>query len=82
MADIAGGVINTAAAKASMPIAFAPGGAIEAPGARRPVYLLQAKDSVTGALYAWTLAALDLSGAGYPGPNAPTQIMVCGERRR
>jgi hypothetical protein len=39
-------------------------------------YLMQAVDSVTGDLYPWVSNSRDYAGAGYPGPNAPTQIAV------
>jgi len=34
-------------------------------------YGFSAADSVTGAIYQWTLGTIDFSGAGYPGPNSP-----------
>lgn len=37
----------------------------------------QAIDSVTGARYTWSAADYD-AGAGYPGPNSPTNILVIG----
>lgn len=39
-------------------------------------YLMQAFDSVTGDLYLWVANAPDFAGAGYPGPNSPTQVAV------
>lgn len=40
-------------------------------------FAYSAADSITGVIYAWSLASLDFSGAGYPGPNAPVnQRMV------
>lgn len=44
------------------------------------VYLMNAKDSVTSALYSWTLRTKDLSGVGYPGPNAATEVCIAGRR--
>lgn len=34
-------------------------------------YGYSAADSVTGAIYTWTLGTIDFSGAGYTGPNSP-----------
>lgn len=42
------------------------------------VYYMRAKDSVTAEIYTWQLSTLDFSGAGYPGPNAATQLMCSG----
>jgi hypothetical protein len=38
-------------------------------------YHMRAKDSVTAAIYTWSLDELDFSGTGYPGPNTATHIM-------
>jgi hypothetical protein len=37
---------------------------------------MQAADSITGAVYRWLSPVEAFNGAGYPGPNAPTQIAV------
>lgn len=42
------------------------------------MFLLQAKDSVTGAMFFWTSSAK--TGAGYPGPNAATELAIVAER--
>lgn len=34
-------------------------------------YGFSAADSVTGAIFQWTLGTIDFSGTGYPGPNSP-----------
>lgn len=39
-------------------------------------YRYAAKDSVTSVVYPWTLAVLDFSGTGYPGPNAPVNVVL------
>ncbi len=41
------------------------------------MYKLQAKDSVTGDVHHWTSATRD--AAGYPGPNAATELAVVAE---
>lgn len=42
-------------------------------------FLMQAADSVSGALYRWTsVGQADHAGGGYPGPNSPTQIAIAG----
>lgn len=43
------------------------------------LYLMQAVDSVTGALYRWTAVSADHDGVGYPGPNAPTETAVAAQ---
>lgn len=40
------------------------------------MYQMEAWDSVTGAQYTWVSTERDFSGAGYPGPNAPTDVAV------
>lgn len=50
----------------------------EAPPTSTDAYLMQACDSVTGALYYWTSATADWAAAGYPGPNSATEIAVSG----
>lgn len=44
------------------------------------VYEYQAVDSVTGALYTWTLTTRAFNGAGYPGPNAPLGLFLVAAR--
>jgi hypothetical protein len=39
-------------------------------------YLMRAKDSVTAAGYSWIADSADFAGAGYPGPNSPTNVYV------
>jgi hypothetical protein len=39
-------------------------------------YLMRAKDSVTAAGYSWIADSPDFAGAGYPGPNSPTNVYV------
>ena len=39
-------------------------------------YLMQANDSVTSAAYSWLSNSPDFAGAGYPGPNSPTNVVV------
>jgi hypothetical protein len=40
-------------------------------------YIMEAKDSITGAIYNWSVnSSPDFVGAGYPGPNLPTQIAI------
>ncbi len=81
MADIAGGYIAT-------PDPFGGSGAfvlsaaslISTITAGGTLYLMEAKDSVTGAIYKWLLTRLDLSGAGYTGPNSPLLVEVAGIR--
>jgi hypothetical protein len=41
-------------------------------------YLMQATDSVTGALYHWTSETRDMAAAGYPGPNEAVDVAVNG----
>lgn len=44
-------------------------------------YQMQANDSVTNALYTWTVTgAPDWAGASYPGPNAATNVAIIGKR--
>jgi hypothetical protein len=38
--------------------------------------LMQAKDSVTLALYTWEVQFPDMSGKYYPGPNSPIEIAI------
>jgi hypothetical protein len=45
-------------------------------GATAAVYLMQAYDSVTGALFHWVSEFRDFTGLGYPGPNAPLDVAV------
>jgi len=40
--------------------------------------LHQAVDSVSGGIYSWQAATYD-AGAGYPGPNSPTNIVVVAD---
>lgn len=43
-------------------------------------YIMQATDSVTNVRYDWTVpGSPDTAGVGYPGPNAPTDIVVAGK---
>jgi hypothetical protein len=43
------------------------------------VYLMAAKDSVTGVMYSWTSQnEPDFTGIAYPGPNDPTEIQQRG----
>lgn len=39
-------------------------------------YLMQARDSVTGAMFRWAYASADFAAAGYPGPNAAQEVAV------
>jgi hypothetical protein len=38
--------------------------------------IMQAVDSVTSAVYTWTVPVPDFAGEHYPGPNNPTQIAI------
>lgn len=43
-------------------------------------YIMQANDSVTGVRYDWLWPNVpDLAGAGYNGPNLPTNIAIAGQ---
>jgi hypothetical protein len=51
-----------------------------APPVATTTYVMQANDSVTLALYHWPSApSPDWAGAGYPGPNAPTNIAIASK---
>lgn len=43
-------------------------------GAPENVVEMQAADSITGVVYRWLSPVEAFNGAGYPGPNSPTQI--------
>lgn len=73
MADFPG--YDLAALGPDLVVESAPRCAITIEGA----FLMQATDSVTGALFQWTsTGAPDFAGVGYPGPNAPQQIAISG----
>jgi hypothetical protein len=38
--------------------------------------IMQAKDSITGAIYSWEVRYPDMEGKYYPGPNSPTEIAI------
>jgi len=38
--------------------------------------IMQAKDSVTFAIYTWEVQYPDMNGDYYPGPNSPTEIAI------
>lgn len=38
--------------------------------------VMQAKDSVTSAIYTWEVKYPDMTGLYYPGPNSPTEIAI------
>jgi hypothetical protein len=38
--------------------------------------VMQAKDSVTFAIYTWVVQYPDMVGRYYPGPNSPTEIAI------
>lgn len=62
------------------PTAGTPDAATTSAGATT-YYLMQALDSVTTVRYDWVVQDTpDWSGAGYPGPNAPTDIAIAGRR--
>lgn len=48
-------------------------------GAPPVFYIMQATDSVTNVRFDWKVpGSPDSAGVGYPGPNAPTDIVVAG----
>lgn len=52
------------------------GGDLSAMGSPEVNFEMQAKDSVTLAVFRWIMPFADFSGTGYPGPNSPTEIAV------
>lgn len=45
------------------------------------IFVMEARDSVTGATYYWqSTTGPDWAGTGYPGPNSPTTIAVSQQR--
>lgn len=56
-------------------------GAIIIVGQAVLIYVMEARDSVTGATYFWqSTQGPDWSGSGYPGPNSPTSIAISQRR--
>lgn len=48
-------------------------------GAPSVFYIMQANDSVTGVRYDWKVPSTpDWAAAGYPGPNAATNVAIAG----
>jgi hypothetical protein len=55
---------------------FGVGGNASVMGVPDVNYEMQAKDSVTLAVFRWIMPFADYAGTGYPGPNSPTEIAV------